>query len=300
MSEQKETELNLNIAFSVLKKGRNIIVTSSLISGILFFVYSLSLDDLYKSEALLYSQNENQGASSIEAMSGLASLAGINLNNLSEDKKLLGMELISSREFFKHLITFDNILASLSAAERYDKDSQTLIFNNKIYDSVKKEWLNKENISQKPSYLEAYKIYRNVMKISSDPRTGFVEVSVLHMSPKFSKDFLDLIIQEVNLSIQKQDLIESENALKYLRDELSKSRLVAVKSSLDKLIQAQLRTQMMAKISKEYVFKVLEPPYIPEEKSEPSRLALTFIGLFLGFLFSTLFIFYTTIFKKQK
>ena len=102
----------------------------------------------YINEALLYSQNENQGVSSIEAMSGLASLAGINLNNLSEDKKLLGMELISSREFFKHLITFDNILASLSAAERYDKDSQTLIFNNKIYDSVKKEWLNKENISQ--------------------------------------------------------------------------------------------------------------------------------------------------------
>ena len=50
------------------------------------------------------------------------------------------------------------------------------------------------------------------------------------MSPKFSKDFLDLIIQEVNLSIQKQDLIESDNALKYLRDELSKLRLVAVKS----------------------------------------------------------------------
>ena len=124
MSEQKDTELNLNIAFSILKKSKNIIATASLVSGILFFVYSLSLDDLYKSEALLYSQNDNQGASSIEAMSGLASLAGINLNNLSEDKKLLGMELISSREFFKHLITFNNILPSLSAAKRYDKDSQ--------------------------------------------------------------------------------------------------------------------------------------------------------------------------------
>ena len=214
MSEQKDTELNLNIAFSILKKSKNIIATASLVSGILFFVYSLSLDDLYKSEALLYSQNDNQGASSIEAMSGLASLAGINLNNLSEDKKLLGMELISSREFFKHLITFNNILPSLSAAKRYDKDSQTLIFNNKIYDSVKKEWLNEDNISQKPSYLEAYKRYRDVMKISSDPRTGFVKISVVHMSPEFSKDFLDLIIREVNLSIQKQDLIESENALK--------------------------------------------------------------------------------------
>ena len=57
-----------------------------------------------------------------------------------------------------------------------------------------------------------------------------------------------------------------------------------MKSSMNQLVQSQLETQMMAKISTDYAIKVIEPPFIPEIKSRPSRSLISLIGTILGFV----------------
>ena len=98
------------------------------------------------------------------------------------------------------------------------------------------------------------------------------------------KEFLDLIIREADSLMREKDLQQSSDALEYLINEISKTSLIDMKSSMNQLIQSQLETQMMAKISTDYALKVIEPPFIPERKFSPSRSLISLVGTMLGFV----------------
>jgi len=59
-------------------------------------------------------------------------------------------------------------------------------------------------------------------------------------------------------------------------------------SSGNKKIEVQLEKQMMAKIYDDYSLIVLEPPFVPDEKSGPKRALIVLfcstLGLVLGIL----------------
>ena len=75
-------------------------------------------------------------------------------------------------------------------------------------------------------------------------------------------------------------------ALSYLIMELSKTSLIEIKESISQLIEAQLERKMMANIHEEYTLTIAEPPFIPEEKSKPSRSLIVFLTTFFGFMIS--------------
>ena len=117
-----------------------------------------------------------------------------------------------------------------------------------------------------------------------------IMLSVEHISPVFAQEFLDLIIREVDNLLRQKDLQRSSDALAYLTSEISKTSLVAMKSSMNQLIQSQLETQMMANISTNYVLNIIEPPFIPEKKFKPSRSLISSLGVMLGFVLGILWI----------
>ena len=45
---------------------------------------------------------------------------------------------------------------------------------------------------------------------------------------------------------------------------------------------------MLSKSKPEYLFKVIDPPYSPESKSEPKRSVICIIGAFIGMFLSML------------
>ena len=59
---------------------------------------------------------------------------------------------------------------------------------------------------------------------------------------------------------------------------------------MNQLIQSQLETQMMAKISSNYALMVIEPPFIPEEKFKPSRSLISLFGTILGLVIGILWV----------
>jgi len=195
------------------------------------------------------------------------------------------MEIIKSREFVKHLMTFENVLPSIMAAKSYDAASQELYFDPEIYDAKTKTWIREpsKNKGTKPSYLEAHKAYLNTMlSISQDNKTGLVYIMIEHISPIFAKDFLALIIKEANTLSREIDIDSASKALSYLKIELSQTSLVEIKKSIYQLIEAQLETQMAANIHEEYSLITIEPPFIPEEKFKPSRTYIVIISTMLG------------------
>ena len=284
-----DDQIDLKELFQVLWEEKKLIILITAIFAISTAVSSLLLTNYYQSEALVVTRGDtlNQGLPS--QFGGLAAMAGITLPSSGDDKALQTIELIKSRNFVKHLLTFDEILPSIMAPKSYNKSSKELLFNQKIYDSETKIWKRKppKNGRKKPSYLEAHKVYMNsVMSISQDKITGFISIQVEHISPVFAKEFLELIIREANVLIRNRDIEESSKALKYLKSELSTTSFVEIKESINSLIEVQLETQMLSQINEDYVLIEIEPPFIAEEKSKPSRLIICVLGTILGGMLS--------------
>ena len=185
--------------------------------------------------------------------------------------------------FCTHL---ESILPSIMAAKSYNNRTQELLFNQKLYESETKTWKNNEI----PSYLKAHSAYLNILSIAQDKKTGFIYINIEHISPVFAKDFLELIIREANELLRKKDMDESKQGLEYLTSELSKTPFVEIKESINALIEVQLETQMLAQINQDYIFVEIEPPFIPEQKSKPTRSYICVVGTILGGILSVLIV----------
>ena len=83
--------------------------------------------------------------------------------------------------------------------------------------------------------------------IDQDKFTNIVTISVEHISPLFAKEFLDLIIRELNELLRFKDP-DSTNAIEFLTSEIPKSSLVTMKDAINQLVHSRLEMQMMAKI----------------------------------------------------
>ncbi len=285
-----DDEINFRELFNVLWAAKKLIILITAIFAIGSVAYAVSLNNYYTSWSLLSvrSDSGDQGSS----IGGLAAMVGLSLPSSGEDRAAQTIELIKSRQFVKHLMTFDDILPSIMAAKTYNSASQELLFNQKLYDSETKTWKqNPSNSGSKtPSYLQAHLLYNDMMSISQDRFTGFISITVEHISPLFAKEFLDLIIKESNELVRKKDMEESKQRLMYLTSELSKTTFVEIKDSINTLIEAQLEKQMLAQIHQDYVLIEIEPPYIPEKKSRPSRANICVLGTLLGGMLSLLIV----------
>ena len=92
--------------------------------------------------------------------SGVASLAGISLpSGGSSSKVSMGIEVIKSLSFFERLVTKHDVFFDLEAPFGWDRGSDTLIINPKIYDIASKKWVTKGPyvIDGKPSLQSAHR-----------------------------------------------------------------------------------------------------------------------------------------------
>jgi len=279
-----DDEIDLKELFSVLWKAKILIIVITSFFALSSVLYALSLTNFYKSEAILSVAGESNALGALSGMGGLASMAGITLPSSGEDKSEIAIKTIQSRAFLKHLITFENVLPSIMATKSYDFQSKKIQFDPKIYNENNGVWVRqpKKNQQSKPSYLEAHETYLKQISVNKDKISNLITISVEHISPIFAKELLGLIINEANELLRNKDLRESSAAIAFLNNEIPKSSLITMKDAINKLVQTQLETQMLSKVNKEYILKVIEPPFIPEEKSKPSRAFISIFGTLLG------------------
>ena len=268
-------ELDLNELFTVLWKKKILIIFVTSFFALGSVLYSLSLTNIYKSEVLLSVDKGGSNNNTMGTLGGMAVSFGIVGPNQG-NKSTIAIKTIQSRSFLKHLLTFDNILPSLIAAKSYDTEKKKIIFNSEIYNENSGEW-----IGSKPTYMEIYPDYLKHIVISED-KSNLLTISIEHISPVFAKEFLELIINEVNELLRSKDLREANDAIAFLQSEIPKASLISMKDALNELVLSQLEVQMMAKINSEYLLKVIEPAFIPELKIRPNRAKISILGTCFG------------------
>ena len=251
--------INISEIISILWRDKILFIVISTLISIFFVIFSLSIPNKYQSSAILQltgdSQNDSISGLS-DQYSGLASLAGISLPSSSTDKSDYVVNTLKSREFLKHILTFPEIKKNLMAIKSYDKDTGQIIYDDQIF--YENKWVRKVNKTRKYANLSRNtrkSLFKN-FSVSKDLDSGFINISFVHLSPNFAKEFLDLLINELNNISKTKDLRESETALIYLEEQLLLNSQKDIRTSINQLIASQLNSKMLANVKDDYVLRV--------------------------------------------
>lgn len=280
-----EDEFSLRDYIFSIWESRNLILYSALFFFSLFGLYSFLLKDVYTSSSVLYiveDQDAGGMGSLLNQYSGLASSAGVSLPTSSTSKTDIFLATIESKEFFTHLLSFEGVKENLFAAKKYDMENKKVIYDTNSFNPEDGTW-----ITEEPDPLDSYYQFKEdgVMSVYYDDFDNMISISVTHISPDFAYYFCNLIIQEVNNLIRVRHLNESNSALEYLNKQYTLSPQKNIRESINQLVEAQMKIQMLANVRKDYMIRPLDKPFRPNEKSGPFRIKIIALGFLLGLFF---------------
>ena len=140
----EDDEIDLIEFISILWSGKKTIIISFILSSIFIVFYSLSLPNIYTSDAVLSPvEVESNMTDALGEMSSVAGLVGVELSSGSVDRTSIGMEVMKSRRFFENFINDNEVLVPLIATKGWDVSTNQLIIDDKIYDVKNDKWVRK-------------------------------------------------------------------------------------------------------------------------------------------------------------
>tara|TARA_B110000008_G_scaffold70795_1_gene71822 strand:- start:2071 stop:2991 length:921 start_codon:yes stop_codon:yes gene_type:complete len=290
--ENNKEEINLIELLKVIWDGKYIISFITLAASVIAIIYSLSLSDIYRSQASLAPVGmESENSSGLaNQLGGLAGLAGVSIGGNAGSKITIGLEVMQSRRFFNLIATKYDIVKPLMASKDWDRVNNKVVYDEDIYDSKLNKWVREPSPPKgsEPSLQEAHREFSSIFAVIPDKKTGIINLSIEHHSPYIAKQWLDLIIFEINNLSRLDDMKQAEKSIDYLKDEIKVTNLNEIKEGISELIQSQVEKIMLAKVTPEYLFKIIDPPYIAEIKQGPSRSLICILGFILGFILGVL------------
>jgi uncharacterized protein involved in exopolysaccharide biosynthesis len=212
------------------------------------------------------------GASSSE-LSGLASLAGINLNG-SNQVKTEALATLQSQILTEQYIQQHDLLPILFS---HDWNAATRQWN--ITDPKKVPTLWKANLR-----------FKDVRSVLDDTKTGLVTLTIRWKDPYLAAAWANGLVKLTNDFLRQHAIDEAERNITYLSAEVSKTNIVEVKAAIYSLMETEIKNEMIARGRTDYALRVIDPAQPPERKSFPRPVLWTagaFLGgIFLGLLFS--------------
>ena len=290
-----DDEIDLREIFKVLLRGKWIVISFTAFISIVVVIYSLSLPNIYKSEALLFPVEASDGiSSSLRGYSSLAGLAGINLpSGTGKGNSTKALQKIVSLSFFENNILNNIYLPDLMAVKAWDVKTNIITFDENIYNPTTKSWVRNYSHPRKqiPSAQESFKVFtKKHLSLKEDKQSGFIKLSIKHQSPHIAKQWLELLVNEINNFFRQKDKSESEKSVSFLNMQISKTGLSELKEVLAQLMQEEIKKLTLIEAKEFYVFDYIDPPAIMEIKSEPKRSFICIVGALLGGLLGILYV----------
>ena len=288
-------EIDLLDLYRVLLKGKWVILCLSTFALIASIIYSLSLANIYQSSALLNPvESEDKISGSLNNISGLASIAGIDISSQGGDSNVPKAILkAGSLSFFENNILPNIYLPELMAVKYWDQETGSLVFDEDIYNTKSNMWVRNFSYPQKkiPSPQESFKVFKqDHFSINQDKKNGFITLTIRHQSPYIAKKWSELIINQINTYYREKDKESAIRSVNYINMQISKANLSEIKQVLAQLLQNETQKLTLIESNEAYVFDFIDPPAVMEKKSDPQRALICILGLLLGGIMSSIFV----------
>tara|TARA_X000000950_G_scaffold201757_1_gene242910 strand:+ start:9067 stop:9999 length:933 start_codon:yes stop_codon:yes gene_type:complete len=289
-SKENSDVLDLERLINIILDNKIIIILTTFIFGTSSIIISLLLTPIYQSEALLEPNPRLQQATNLNQFSGAASVMGLDLSPSSggADIVTVSIETIRSKDFFSNLTEDQSFLIELMAFKKFNIKTQEIFYDNTKYNFEDSSWII-DGESQKPTFHDSYETFiKNHLSVETDSITKLTKVSISHPSPKVAKKWADMIILKINNIMRDKKLDELNKSVLFLKNELNKTNVNELKVAISESIERELNSLMYAKITEDYIFKVIDKPRVATVQSAPKKKNIVVISTIIGFILSVL------------
>ena len=261
------SELDLTSLTAVLLGRIWIIVVSTVAVTAAFGFAAFSMTPVYRATTVLVPADldrNNMGAlnSMLSQFGSLAALAGINVGSSGAATEE-SLAVLRSREFTEGFITDNELIPELF----YGRSSQ--------------------NSEDMPTPAEAFKFFdRGVRSIARDARTGLVALSIEWRDRNLAAHWANELVSRVNAEMRARAIANANASVGYLEKELTATALVDTRAAISRLIEAQINQRMIANVTQEYAFRVVDRALPPDEDDpiRPRKLLMMILGGMVGLL----------------
>jgi uncharacterized protein involved in exopolysaccharide biosynthesis len=202
---------------------------------------------------------------------GLASLAGVSIGASSVDKEAIAT--LNSRSFALRFIEERGLLSVLFASR---------------WDAAQEAW-KPSSWRDAPRPSDAFeKFDRKIRSVSQDRRSGLVTLGVRWTDPALAAEWANDLVARVNDELRTKAIAESQRNIEYLQVQLNQAEVAAVRESISRVIENEVRRSMLANVRRDYAFRVIDPAVTLDEDefvapNRPLLLGGSFAaGLLLG------------------
>jgi Chain length determinant protein/G-rich domain on putative tyrosine kinase len=254
---------------------RILVAASAVVLGAVLALVGFNMTPIYRVSTVFVAVTPDKAgvggslASALSSFGGLASLAGISVGSPSAPVDE-AVAVLRSREFTDRFIR-ERALAPKLFADRWD--------------STAGRWAVPPE--KQPSPGAAFHLFdQNVRMISQDKRTGLLTLQIEWRDRTDAVDWANDLIKRLNAEMRARAIANADASLGFLRKELDNTSIVESREAINRLIEAQINRRMIATVTEEYSFRVVDRAVSPDpgETVRPKKLLMTIFGTLLGLM----------------
>jgi len=274
-------EMSAREQLALVWKSKVLIGIVTFMFGAVAVAIAFMLPKQYEASILLSPVSNNMSSGglggSLSSMAsqfgGLAATAGLSVTG--DSAKSESLAVAQSEYLTENFIRQNNLLPVLYA---------------KLWDPVRKVWTTQD--PQKiPTLWKANKKFdQSVRKIVPNAKTGIVSMTITWRDPQQAAAWANAMVQMTNEYLRDKAIHEADRNIAYLNEEAAKSNVVEVRQAIYSLMKTEINRAMIARGSKEYAFRVIDPATAPELASSPRKALWGLGGLVAGFMLALFYV----------
>ena len=216
----------------------------------------------------------NGSASSIVgSLGGLASLAGVSIGG-GDSATEESLAVLQSRGFTEAFISEKNLVP---------------VFFAQKWDAQAGKW--KVDEKKIPTLHKAFRFFDEaVRKVTEDKKTKLIKVQIDWKDRREAADWSNELVRRLNSEMRTRAIAKAEASLVFLQQELAVTTELGERETLFRLMEAQIRQKMLATVTQEYAFRVVDTATVPDadESVRPKKWFMMAAGLVVGVMIGTL------------
>jgi uncharacterized protein involved in exopolysaccharide biosynthesis len=221
----------------------------------------------YRSTAVAFPVANKEGGSALGGIlsqfGGVASLAGLDVGEKGHPE---AVAIIKSRQFTERFITRNGLMPIL-----FHRD----------WDESRNDW--KPNLRRPRTLWDGFDLFsRKVRTITEDRKSGMLTINIEWRDRDLAAQWANQLVAQLNEETRQRAIDEAAAMILYLNKESEKSENLALKESINKLIESEIKERALATVRYEYAYHLIDAaePADPRHPSSPQpRVYLIFGGL---------------------
>jgi uncharacterized protein involved in exopolysaccharide biosynthesis len=277
MPRMQDESVNLRTVLAQLLRKRWWILAGVVVSTVVFTAAAHWITPVYRVTVVMVtvSSERNSLAGSVSQSlgqigGGLASLAGLNVGSGdSETQEALGV--LRSREFGEQFIKDENLMPQLFASN---------------WDSATQSWKAGKGV---PTINKAFNYFnKGIRTVTQDNKTGLTTLQIDWRDRNAAAAWANQLLKRLNAVMRSRAIANADASIAFLERELQTTSVVETREAINRLIETQVKQRMLANVTEEYAFRVVDPAIAPDadDPAKPPKFLLEVAGPMVGLLLS--------------